>query len=117
MTITLTWQMILTGFLAICSGITIVCVAASHLIKVVQALRKPSQNTKARLDRYDKLFENDNKRIKALEERFEFVLKAIPILLQDDLVIIKHLRTNNNTGKMEKQEEKLNDFLLNRDQI
>jgi hypothetical protein len=115
MTVTLTWQMILTAFLAICSGITVVCVAAGHLIKIVQALRKPSKNTKARLDRHDQLFENDHKRIQALEEKFAFVLKAIPILLQDDLVIIKHLRTSNNTGKMEEQEEKLNEFLLNRE--
>ena len=114
MTVTLTWQSILAAFLAVCSGVSIICVAVGHLVKIIQTLRKPSQRTKARLEYHDKLFDNDNKRLKTLEDGFEFILKALPLLLQDDLVILNHLRTENNTGKMQKQEDKLNEFLLNR---
>ena len=61
----------------------------------------------------DKL-DNDNKRIKALEDQTAFILKAISLLLQDDLAILEHLRTDNNTGKMAEQEEKVQAFLIER---
>lgn len=62
----------------------------------------------------DKL-DNDNKRIKALEDQNGFILKAISLLLQDDLAILEHLRTSNNTGKMAEQEEKVQKFLIERE--
>ena len=62
----------------------------------------------------DKL-DNDNTRIKALEDQMAFILKAISLLLQDDLAILEHLRTDNNTGKMAEQEEKVQKFLIERE--
>ena len=59
----------------------------------------------------DKKFENDNKRIAELEKQLAFILKAISLLLQDDLAILEHLRTSNNTGKMAEQETKVHKFL------
>ena len=61
----------------------------------------------------DKL-DNDNKRIKDLEDANKFMYKAISLLLQDDLAILEHLRTDNNTGKMAEQERKVQDFLIQR---
>lgn len=62
----------------------------------------------------DEKLDNDNKRIKALEDQSAFILKAISLLLQDDLAILEHLRTSNNTGKMAEQEEKVQQFLIER---
>ena len=59
----------------------------------------------------DTKLDNDNKRIKELESHLAFILKAISLLLQDDVAILEHLRTSNNTGKMAEQEEKVLDFL------
>ena len=61
----------------------------------------------------DKL-DNDNKRIKDLEDANKFMYKAISLLLQDDLAILEHLRTNNSTGKMAEQEKKVQEFLIER---
>ena len=63
----------------------------------------------------DTKLDNDNKRIKALEDQTAFILKAISLLLQDDLAILEHLRTDNNTGKMAEQEEKVQKFLIERE--
>lgn len=115
MTVTITWKVLILGFVAVCGGFTTVFVAASNFIKVVKTVKKPAETTKAKFDRYDKMFDNDHKEINELRKQFAFMLKALPILLQDDLIILNHLRTDNNTGKMEKQEEKLNEFLLNRE--
>lgn len=64
---------------------------------------------------FDTKLDNDNKRIKALEDQTAFILKAISLLLQDDLAILEHLRTDNNTGKMAEQEEKVQKFLIERE--
>ena len=59
----------------------------------------------------DKKLDNDNKRIQELESHLAFILKAISLLLQDDLAILEHLRTSNATGKMSEQEDKVHNFL------
>lgn len=61
----------------------------------------------------DKL-DKDNKRIKDLEDANKFMYKAISLLLQDDIAILEHLRTNNATGKMAEQEQKVQAFLIER---
>lgn len=62
----------------------------------------------------DKKLDADNRRIKDLEDQNKFMYKAISLLLQDDLAILEHLRTNNSTGKMAEQEQKVQDFLIQR---
>lgn len=62
----------------------------------------------------DKKLDADNRRIKDLEDHNKFMYKAISLLLQDDLAILEHLRTNNSTGKMAEQEQKVQDFLVQR---
>lgn len=59
----------------------------------------------------DTKLDNDKKRIDELEKQLGFILKAISLLLQDDLAILEHLRTSNNTGKMAEQEEVVHKFL------
>ena len=61
----------------------------------------------------DKL-DKDNRRLNELEEQTKFLYKAISLLLQDDLAILEHLRTDNATGKMAKQEQKVQQFLIER---
>ena len=101
--ITITYENVM-GFLAF---FTAACVAGGWLIKIIKGLKKPSDDINTKL-------KNDNNRIKDLETQFRFVLKAISLLLQDDLVILNHLRTDNNTGEMSKQEQKVQAFLIER---
>ena len=62
----------------------------------------------------DAKLDSDNRRIKDLEEQNKFIYKAISLLLQDDLAILEHLRTENATGKMAEQEQKVQQFLIER---
>lgn len=66
---------------------------------------------KNQFDGIDKKFEDDEKRLEALEKNSAFLFKAISLLLEDDIAILEHLRTNNNTGKMEQQEAVVHKFL------
>lgn len=74
---------------------------------IVEMLKDEFKDVNTKLD-------NDNKRIKALEDQSAFILKAISLLLQDDLAILEHLREGNNTGKMAEQEAKVQKFLIER---
>lgn len=103
----ITWQTALAAFVAVCVGFSSVCAAGGWLIKIIKGVKKPSDDVHAKLD-------SDNRRIKELERQYAFMLKAIPLLLQDDLVILSHLRTDNNTGEMAEQEKKIQSFLINR---
>lgn len=102
-----TWQTILLGFLAICGGFTTVCVAVGWLIKLIKALKKPNTDINEKLD-------NDNKRIKELEDQLKYISSSIGVLMRCDLVILGHLRTNNNTGQMSKMETEIQEFLIKR---
>lgn len=62
----------------------------------------------------DGKLDKDNRRLNDLEEQTKFLYKAISLLLQDDLAILEHLRTDNATGKMAKQEQKVQEFLIER---
>lgn len=103
----ITWKILIAGFLAVCVGFSSICVAVGWVVKIVKAAKKPADDINTKLD-------NDNKRIRSLEEQSAFILKAISLLLQDDLAILEHLRTSNNTGEMAKQEKKVQDFLIQR---
>lgn len=112
--ITISWKLLITGFLAFCAGFSCICVAVGWVIKIVKAVRQPTKDIHAEIADVNRKLDNDNKRIKVLEEQFGFVLKAISLLLQDDLAILEHLRTSNNTGEMAKQEKKVKQFLTER---
>lgn len=112
--ITLTWQTIILGFLAICGGFSTICVAGGWLIKIVKGLKKPSDDIKARLDSQDKKLDNDNKRLKLIEDSVAELLKVQPMILRSEYVILQHMRTNNSTGEIAKQEEAINEYLFNR---
>lgn len=66
---------------------------------------------KDQFDGIDNKFSNDDNRIKKLEDQSIFIFKAISLLLEDDIAILEHLRTNNNTGKMAEQEDEIHKFL------
>lgn len=100
----ITWQIAISWFLAICAGFSCICVAVGWVIKIVKAAKKPSEDVRTMLD-------NDNKRLRTLEDSVAFMAKAISLLLQDDLAILNHLRTTNNTGEMAAQEQKVHEFL------
>lgn len=102
----------LQGFVAACGGFSCVCVAVGWLIKIIKSLKKPSEDVNDKLKRdYDRInkLEADMAEIKQfmgqMNDNFIF-------LLENDLVAFEHMRTNNSTGKITKQEEHINNFLL-----
>lgn len=106
--ITMTWQQLLGYFLAGCVGFTSICVAVGWLIKIVKAVKKPSDDIHSMLD-------NDNKRIKTLEDDISYIKKTQTQTLQCLLVILDELKKNNDVdGVIQKTEDDMHKFLINR---
>lgn len=92
------------ALLTICASFTCICVAAGWLIKVILAIKKPADTVKEKLN-------NDNERLKQLEEDYEYIKEAVGLLMRCDMVVLAHLRTNNATGRMVAMENEINAFL------
>ena len=100
--------------MAVLALFTAACVAGGWLLKIINALKKPSEDTKTQFGLVNQKLDNDNKRIKELENQLKYISNAVGVLMRCDLVILGHLRTNNNTGQMTKMEQEITDFLVDR---
>lgn len=92
------------ALLTICASFTCVCVAAGWLIKIIRAAKKPVDTVNQKLN-------NDDQRLKTLEEDYEYLKEAVGLLMRCDMVVLAHLRTNNATGRMIAMENEINAFL------
>ena len=81
---------------------------------ITEMLKDQFKNVDDQFKNVDDKLDKDNRRIKDLEDANKFMYKAISLLLQDDIAILEHLRTNNATGKMAEQEQKVQAFLIER---
>lgn len=99
--ITLTWTMILQ-FLG---GFTACCVAGGWLIKIVRAVKKPSEDMKNKI-------ESEEDKLEEAEEDLNYLKNATALLLRSNFVILGHLMTNNNTGEMNKIYKEMRDFVI-----
>ena len=103
-----TWQLIIS----VCVGFSSICVAVGWLIKIIDKVKKPTEDINQRMKKQDEIIEGLSKQIEELKKQNGFMFKAISLLLEDDLAILNHLRTDNNTGEMTKQEQKVQGFLI-----
>lgn len=99
--ITLTWTMVLQ-FLG---GFTACCVAGGWLIKIIRAVKKPSDDIKARIKK-------ESDKLDEAEEDLSYLKSATALLLRSNFVILGHLMTNNNTGEMNKIYKEIQGFVI-----
>lgn len=77
------------------------------VLKIIKELRKPSEDLKGVVKKHDTLLDNDNKRIREIEESNQMILKCL-------LVIINHEITGNGIDKMKVARDELQEFLINK---
>ena len=76
--------------------------------KIIKELKKPNANLKETVAKHDMLLDNDNRRLKAIEDSNKMILQSL-------LVIINHDITGNGIEKMKEAREELQEFLINKD--
>lgn len=75
--------------------------------KIVKEIKKPNDDLKNTVARHDKLLDNDNKRLKEIENSNRMILQCL-------LVIINHDITGNGIEKMKTARDELQEYLINR---
>lgn len=100
--------------LTICGMITAVGAAVVYIAKLFKTINQPYKENKERLDKIDEYLNKDNQRIDGLYDMMKQTNEAFNISIKNDLVILKHLESNNNTGEMRKTITDLQEWLIDR---
>lgn len=89
--------------LAFCAFIT----ALWGVWKIVKEIKKPNDDLKNKVAQHELLLDNDNKRLKDIEESNRMILQCL-------LVIINHDITGNGIEKMKSARDELQEYLINK---
>lgn len=73
--------------------------------KIIKELRKPSDDLRDKVEKHERLLDNDNKRIHKIEESNQLILRCM-------LDLINHAITGNGIEKMKETRDVLQDFLI-----
>ena len=105
MTFTLTqlWQM----FLAMCGSIATIAGAVAVIYTVYKKARQPDTKRDEMLERHSNLLDNDNKRLKELED-------SNKIIMQSMLALMSHAIDGNHTEDLKEARDELQKYLIRR---
>ena len=112
--ITFTIGQFLAAVGTVCGAITGIAAAVAVLIKVAREAREPTTvqdkriaDLEARVDKSDRLLDNDNKRLATLEKESSITQRAL-------LALLKHGINGNDTDRMQKSMEEIESYLIDR---
>ncbi len=110
--IVLTPAQIVTGFLAVCAGISAIGAAIGWIIKAVNHIKKPNREQNERLDALEKkvaefegFFKADKERLESLSESNRMTQRAL-------LALLSHGIDGNNTDEMIRAKDELTSWLI-----
>lgn len=105
MTFTLTqlWQL----FLAMCGSIATIAGAAAVIYSIYKKVKQPDTERDETLERHGKLLDNDNKRLKELED-------SNKIIMQSMLALMSHAIDGNHTEDLKQARDDLQKYLIRR---
>ena len=99
---------------SICAGVVTIGGAWIYVYKAVNFLQQPQKQNEERFEEIERKLDNDNKRLKEQEEILKQTKDAFNLSLKNDLVILRHLATSNNTGEINETIHNVEDWLINR---
>ena len=94
-------------FLAICGSIITVGGAGAIIVKLITKYRKPDKDRDETMKKHQEMLDNDNKRLKELEEGNKVVMQSL-------LAIMSHLIDGNHTEELKKSKEMVQEYLIKR---
>ena len=98
----------------LCTFIMTVGGAGAIVIGIIRWMRKPDTERDTKLKRHDELLDNDNKRLKALEERQTEMEKSQRLLLKGMEALMRHAIDGNNKEQLQKESDNLHDYIFNK---
>lgn len=97
-----------------CTGIITIGGAGAIIIGIIKWARKPDDTRDETLKKHGELLENDNKRLKALEEGLNEMQESNKVLMKSNLAIMRHLLDGNHKEELQKSMDNLQEYILNR---
>lgn len=94
-------------FLTVCGAVITVSGAGAAVIAIIKALRKPDTERDEKLKRHDEMLDNDNKRLRELEE-------SNKIIMQSMLALMSHAIDGNHTEDLKQARDDLQSYLIRR---
>ncbi len=82
-------------------------VAIWGVVKIIIELRKPSTDLKKEVAHHTQMLDEDNTRLKAVEDSNKMILQCL-------LVIINHDLTGNGIDRMKEVRDELQEFIINK---
>lgn len=105
--ITITYE----KFMAALALFTALCIAAGWVIKIAKGIHAPKTDIDNKLQRdYDRINKHDEE-MKEIRSDLDYLKDALKLLLENDKVMLEHMRTNNATGKIANRETATFNFL------
>lgn len=101
-------------FLTACAALGTIAGAVAIIIKVVRYFKKPNDIRDEDLKRHQEMLENDNKRLKALEDGRKEQDETNKIIMKSLLAIMSHELDGNHTEQLRQAKGELEEYLINR---
>ena len=102
-----TWQMAVV----IAGGVVCVIGFLEKIQSIIHKAKQPGKDVEEKLARdYNRLNGHD-KDMQDIRDILKYLIDSQNLQLENDQVILEHLRTNNSTGKISDRETAINDFL------
>ena len=88
--------------------------AGAIIVGIIKWMRKPDTERDDRLKKHDELLDNDNKRLKALEEHQTEIEESQKMMISAMVALMRHAIDGNNIEQLTKESEKLNEYIFNK---
>lgn len=103
----ITWQLVL----AVAGGFVCIMGALREVKKVIEAAKKPGEDIAKKFANDDKRLNDIEKDMKEISNTLKYLIDSQNLQLENDKVILEHMRTNNSTGKIAEREDAIYKFL------
>lgn len=86
--------------------------AVKILMEAKKALQKPLDQVDEKIEHYDACFSRDKERLDKLDTMVEQNAKAINMLVDIDLTMLRHMADSNHTGEINEKIKKIEGWLF-----
>ena len=100
--------------LTVASWIVAVGAAIKVLVDAKKVFKKPFDDIEARLQHHDECLARDKQKLEKMDYTLQNVVESNKMLIKSNMVMLKHMEEGNHNGEIKAQEEKLNDWLVER---
>ena len=105
---TITWQLVL----AVAGGFLCIISALEKIQEIIKKAKQPTEDVEEKLARDYNRINNLEAEMEDIKGDLEYVRDSLMLQMENDLVILEHMRTNNSTGKIAEREKEIKKFLL-----